>query len=182
MSDQIGIRLSGSGGQGMILAGVILGEASILEGKNVIQTQSYGPEARGGASKSELVISNEEIDYPKPRKIDILLALTQEAYSKYSIDVKPGGLIISDSDWVTNESHIESIDVPIIKTASNEFKPMVANIISLGILVKATGILKEESIIQAVLAKVPKGTEELNTNALKRGFEFAEQYLNRKKQ
>src|SRR3990167_4058256 len=102
-STQYEIRLSGSGGQGLILGGVILGEAAaIYDGKKAVQSQSYGPEARGGASKSDVIISNEEIDYPKATAIDTLLSLTQEACNKYVVDLKQGGTLIVDSDIVKN--------------------------------------------------------------------------------
>ena len=94
---RIEIRLSGSGGQGLILAGIILAEAAIIDGKNAVQTQSYGPEARGGASRSEVIISNGSIDYPKVSKSDILLALTEEAVIKYKGSLKEDGLLILDS-------------------------------------------------------------------------------------
>lgn len=90
------IRLSGSGGQGIILMGIILAEAAIMNGVNAIQSQSYGPEARGGASKAEVIINDGEIDFPKVRKPDILLALTQEAFDKYIVDIKEGGIVILD--------------------------------------------------------------------------------------
>src|SRR3990172_8617479 len=98
VSRQYEVRLSGSGGQGIILGGVILAEAAaIYEKKNAVQSQSYGPEARGGASKADVIISDEEIDYPKALKIDVLLALTQEACNKYIKDLKEGGVLIVDS-------------------------------------------------------------------------------------
>lgn len=89
-------RLSGSGGQGLILAGIILAEAALKDGKNVVQSQSYGPEARGGASKAEVIISDKDINYPKVEKCDVLLALTQKAYDKYISTLKTGGVLIKD--------------------------------------------------------------------------------------
>ncbi|HOP80709.1 MAG TPA: 2-oxoacid:acceptor oxidoreductase family protein, partial [Armatimonadota bacterium] len=100
-NDRYEIRLSGSGGQGLILAGIILAEAAaIYEGKEAVQTQSYGPESRGGASKSEVVISGSEIDYPKVTSPDLLLAMTQESCTKYLGDLKEGGIAILDSFFV----------------------------------------------------------------------------------
>src|SRR5574337_1061996 len=101
MSERYEIRFSGSGGQGMILAGIIMAEAAAIYGdKNAAQSQSYGPESRGGASKAEVIISNQPIDYPKATSIDCMLAMTQEACTKYHKDIKPGGILLVDSEEV----------------------------------------------------------------------------------
>ncbi len=169
------IRLSGSGGQGMILAGVILAEAAaIYDQKNATQSQSYGPEARGGASKSEVIISDEDIFFPKATNIDLLLALTQESCDKYIHDLKPDGILIVDEDFVQKlpsgdfKTHI----VPITRIAQEKIgKIIVANIVALGVVVALSGIVSESAIESAVLTRVPKGTEELNRKALQAGLE-----------
>jgi len=108
--DRFEIRLSGAGGQGMILAGIIIAEAALYEeGLNVTQTQSYGPESRGGASRAEVVLSNEIIDFPKVIKPDILVSLTQEAYDKYNEDVKNEGIIIVDDSIETDEKEVKNL-------------------------------------------------------------------------
>jgi 2-oxoglutarate ferredoxin oxidoreductase subunit gamma len=169
------ISLTGTGGQGIILAGIILAEAAILEGKQAIQTQSYGPEARGGASKAEVIISDEPIDYPKIITADILLAMSQEACTKYAGILKKGGKLIVDA---TNVDNISAIDAEIVaaeitKAARDHLKKdMFANIVALGVLVGSTGIVGRDAILQAVLARVPKGTEEVNTKALEIGFDL----------
>ncbi len=169
------ISLTGTGGQGIILAGIILAEAAILEGKQAIQTQSYGPEARGGASKAEVIISDEPIDYPKITVADILLAMSQEACTKYVGYLKKGGKLIVDA---TNVDTIPAIDAdiltaPITKAARDNLKKdMFANIVALGVLVGSTGIVSREAVTKAVLDRVPKGTEEVNTRALEIGFEL----------
>lgn len=177
MGERYEIRLSGAGGQGLILAGVILAEAAaIYDGKNSVQSQSYGPEARGGASKSEVIISDEEIDYPKATSIDALLALTQESCKKYSHDLKDGGFLLVDSDFVHDvpEGNYTIYKMPIIRTAQKEVgKMIVANIVALGAMVELTGVVTKEAVTQAVLARVPKGTEDLNKAALQAGFEMA---------
>ncbi len=171
MDERIEIRLSGSGGQGLILAGIILAEAAILDGKNAVQTQSYGPEARGGASRSEVIISNASIDYPKVSKSDILLALTEEAMLKYKSNLLDDGLLIIDSSIDMPDGPFKILSVPIIKTAQEKVgKKIVANIEELGTLVAATNIVSKESIENAILARVPKGTEELNKKALYEGY------------
>ena len=175
MEQRLEIRLSGSGGQGMILAGIILAEAAILEGKNAIQSQSYGPEARGGASKAEVIISNLEIDFPKVTKPDVLLALTDEALSKYSGDLKSNGLIIIDTGMNEPETSHRVIRLPILETAQREIgRSIVANIVALGALVSATEAVSRASVETAVLGKVPKGTEDLNKKALHIGFELVQ--------
>ena len=169
------LRLSGSGGQGLILAGIILAEAALLDGKNVVQSQSYGPEARGGASKAEVIISDDIINYPKVDKCDILLSLTQKACDKYIDSLKPGGTLILD-DTVENRPDRDDIkiySIPILETASKDLgKPMVANIVALGSIYELTKIVKRESLEKAVLNRVPRGTEELNKMALEEGFKL----------
>jgi 2-oxoglutarate ferredoxin oxidoreductase subunit gamma len=177
MAQKLEIRLSGSGGQGLVLAGVILAEAAVIyDGKNALQSQSYGPEARGGASKSEVIISDEDIDYPKAKGIDVCLALTQEACSKYYEDIKPGGLLLVDSDMVSEipKGDFQVVQLPIINSAKEEVgKTITANIVALGVLVELTGVVTHEALEKAVLARVPKGTEELNKKALRVGQQLA---------
>lgn len=168
------VRLSGTGGQGIILAGIILAEAAIGDGKNAIQSQSYGPEARGGASKCEVLISDGEIFYPKVTNPDIYLALSQEACDKYGAGVKENGTVIIDSSITYNpgdKKGIKVISVPILSTAEEKLgKSMVANIVALGAIVGSTGIVSKEALKKAVLSRVPKGTEELNKKALEEGY------------
>jgi 2-oxoglutarate ferredoxin oxidoreductase subunit gamma len=169
------VRLSGSGGQGLLLAGIILAEGAINDGKNSVQTQSYGPEARGGASKSEVIISSESIDFPKVRNCDILLALTQKSYEQYSEGLKDNGILIIDSCVsVEPDGNKKIYSVPILDTAVKELgKPMVTNIVALGAIVEITKLISKESLEKAVLDRVPKGTEELNKKALAMGYEIA---------
>ncbi len=178
MIDRYEIRLSGSGGQGMILAGVILAEAAgVYDGRNVAQTQSYGPEARGGASRSDVVISDNEIDYPRAEELDILLALTQESYDNYNSFLKPDGLLIYDSDYVEvadKEIPFNSIGYPIIAVAREYVgREIVANIVALGIITEKAGIISKPSMEKALMNRVPKGTETLNQQALHAGFKLA---------
>ncbi|MEO0123001.1 MAG: 2-oxoacid:acceptor oxidoreductase family protein [candidate division WOR-3 bacterium] len=171
-------RLSGSGGQGLILAGKILAEAAaIYDGKNATQSQSYGPEARGGSSRSEVIISDEDIDYPKAVNIDFLLALTQEACDKYSKDVKENGVILVDSGFVNRipEGKFKVFSAPITEIAEKETgKTLVANIVALGMITELTGVVSKESMESAILSRVPKGTEELNIKAFRAGISAAQ--------
>jgi 2-oxoglutarate ferredoxin oxidoreductase subunit gamma len=167
------VRLSGSGGQGIITAGIILGmAASIYEGKNAVQSQSYGPEARGGASKAEVIIDDEAINYPKVMNPDILVALTQEALDKYSKDLKDKGIVIIDNLMVKKvpESKYKVYSLPIVKAASEDVgKAMVANIVMLSALNTICNIVDAESLKKAVLSRIPKGTENINIKALEAG-------------
>ncbi len=170
MSTRYEIRLAGSGGQGLILAGIILAEAAgIYDGKFVCQTQSYGPAARGGASKAEVVISDAEIDYPKAIQPDVLLAMNQKSLDTYLGDLKPEGLLIVDATLVPEVPLDRFIAIPFTQIARDLGKEMVANIVALGALAALSHAVTPESLEKAVLARVPKGTEELNQKALAAG-------------
>jgi len=141
-----------------------------------VQSQSYGPEARGGASKSEVIISDKPIDYPKVTKCDALLALTQEACDKYSSDLKEGGILLYDSDLVTRlpQGNFKKVGFNIINTAKNEVgREIVANIVALGAMVALTGVVSRENGEKAVLSRVPEAFLELNRKAYATGFEKA---------
>lgn len=184
MSARYEIRLAGSGGQGLILAGVILAEAAgIYDGKFVCQTQSYGPAARGGASKAEVVISDSEIDYPKAIKPDVLLAMNQKSLDLYVFDLKPEGLLLVDSTLVLEIPVPRYFAIPFTQMAREELgKIMVANIVALGALAALTGAVTLPSLETAVLARVPKGTEDLNRRALAAGAAAARDLLGRKEE
>ncbi len=169
------IRLSGSGGQGIIIMGIILAEAiGVYDGKYVAQTQSYGPEARGGSSKAEVVASDEEIDYPKAMQLDLLLAMNQKSCDEYLPDLKPEGVLIVDSTFVTQLSVRDAFEIPFTRIAREKLKKeMAANIIALGALCKLTGVVSLRSLEAAVLGRVPKGTEALNREALRAGMTAA---------
>lgn len=182
MSERYEIRFSGSGGQGLILAGVIFAEAvAIYDGKNAVQSQSYGPEARGGASKSEVILSDDMIDFPKATAIDLMLALTQEACTKYYGDIKDGGTLLVDEDFVREipDGNFKVIRLPVIRTASEDVgKAFVANIVAIGAIAALTGRVSREAVEKAVLSRVPKGTEDLNRKALAAGYELIERRTN----
>lgn len=169
----IEMRLSGSGGQGLILAGIILAEAALLDGKMAIQSQSYGPEARGGASKSEVIIANEAIHYPKVTNPNLVLAMTQEAVDKYSKDLPPDGILMVDTTFVKKvPEHLKNVyQLPITEKVTAELgKALFANIVALGAIVATTKAVSVDSITKAILHRVPKGTEEINKRALELGI------------
>jgi 2-oxoglutarate ferredoxin oxidoreductase subunit gamma len=175
MNSRYEIRLGGSGGQGIILMGIILAEAiGIYNGKFVAQTQSYGPEARGGSSKSEVIVSSGEIDYPKAMKPDLLLVMNQKSCDEFYPDLKPEGILIVDSTFVTQVPTPKAYRIPFTRIAREKFRrEVVANIIALGALSQLTPIVSPKAIESAVLARVPKGTEKLNRDALKAGMAAA---------
>ena len=177
MDKRTEIRLAGEGGQGMILAGIILAEAAaIYDGKQATQTQSYGPEARGGASRAEVVISDVEIDHPEVLSADVVLALSQEAYKKFAKTVHAGGLLIVDTDRVEVPADFKGVRVPVARIAlETTGKAITANTVALGLLVGLTGVVSRDAIEKAVTARAPKGTEEMNRKALQAGFAAAEQ-------
>ncbi len=177
MDKRTEVRLAGEGGQGMILAGIILAEAAaIYEGKYVTQTQSYGPESRGGASRSEVVISDGEIDHPEVLQPDVVLALSQEAYDKFGKTVRAGGLLIVDEDGVRPGAGFQGVKVPIARIAyETTGKAITANTVALGVLVGLTGLVSRQAIEKAVAARAPKGTAEMNRKALQAGLAAAEQ-------
>jgi 2-oxoglutarate ferredoxin oxidoreductase subunit gamma len=174
------IRLSGSGGQGMIFAGTVLAEAiGVEESKNVCQTQSYGPEARGGASRSDLVVSQGEIYYPKTLKLDVLLALTQLACDTYYPALKEEGILVVDSGMVDQLPDHEVHGFPFTELARDKVgTPMVANIMALGAIAALTNVVSKHALLAAVEKRAPKGTEERNLKAAEMGFAL----VRRKKQ
>ena len=178
MSFRDELRLSGEGGQGLVLAGRILAEAAaIYDGKNATQSQSYGPEARGGASRSEVIIADGDIDFPKAQNLDLLLSLTQESFDKYHNDLRAGGFLIVDSDAVTRlpEGDWKVVRVPFEKLAREQLgKAIVANIVALGVVVRLSKAVSEQAAEQAILARVPRGTEDLNRRAFQLGLAQAE--------
>lgn len=176
MTDRYEIALAGAGGQGLILAGLILAEAAaIYDGKNAVQSQDYGPEARGGASKSEVIISTGQIHYPKVMAADLLLAMSQEAVDKYFFKLKKNGILIVDSDLVTRLPTSRAYRLPLTATAQEKTgKKITASIVALGAIAGLTGIVSRKALEAAVAARAPKGTEELNRKALEAGFALAE--------
>lgn len=184
MVDRFEIRLSGAGGQGLVLAGIILAEAAgIYEGRYVVQTVSYGPAARGGTSRADVVISDKEIDYPKAIALDVLLAMNQMAYDESAAELKPSGIIVVDSHLVTEVTNTSVVKIPFTKMAREKCgREQMANIIALGALSRlipltpgGAGLVSPESMAAAVLTRLPQGTEELNKLALAEGVKAAEE-------
>ena len=167
------LRLSGSGGQGVITAAIIFAEAAVAEGKEAVQSQSYGPEARGGASKSEVIIDDNPIYHPHVECPDLVLAMTQKAADKYYTDLNPEGILVLDTDLVPEPPDFPNIlRIPITKLAVEEIgKSLFANIVALGALVHITGLVDFETIKTAVSHRVPPHTIEQNIHALQVGWD-----------
>lgn len=174
------IILSGAGGQGLILAGAILAEAaSVIEGKEVVQTQSYGIQARGGASQSTVIISNERIWFPEVLAPDILLCLSQESYERYSPKLRDGGLLITDQDLVDTRNiraTIKCVAFPFTAQAEKMNRRIVANVIALGVLAIETGAVKPESIAKAIPSRLPERNVAIALAALNVGVELSYRY------
>lgn len=171
------VRFSGFGGQGIILSAVILGRAAVMyDGNYAVQTQVYGPEARGGASMSAVIIDDQPILYPKVTNPDIFVIMSQEGFEKYGVSAGERAIMLVDSSLVHTRPTCRCFDIPATKVAREALgREIVANIIMIGALVAATGVVSREAIEKAILDSVPKGTEELNLKAMKKGFELAQQ-------
>jgi 2-oxoglutarate ferredoxin oxidoreductase subunit gamma len=175
MSSKTEIRIGGSGGQGVVLAAQILGKAAILDGKNALQTQAYGAEARGSLAKSEVIISDGKIGFPAVRKPDILVAMNQEALEKLFKDLRDDGTLIVDSTSVSTlpETKAKVHKLPLTETAKKAFgEAMYANMVMLGALTKITRLVSERSMEKTIEENVPAKTVEKNVSAFRKGLEL----------
>jgi len=177
MTDRHDIRLCGYGGQGIILAGYIIGQAAtVYESKNAVFIQDYGPEARGGACRADVIISGETVLYPYIEKPSILVAMSQEAYEKYFPSRREDTLVIIDEDLVipgeTGDTRL--LTMPARRIAEELGRVAVANVVMLGFLTAATEVISVDAMKKSILASVPKGTEELNMNAFEQGYACAQ--------
>jgi len=168
---------SGSGGQGVITAAVILGEAAVIhEGLNAVQSQSYGPEARGGAARSEVIISDAPINFPKVNNANMLVCLTQAAYSKYSTAIRPGGLVVTDSRSVKVLKKVDArqIELPLYDTAAEKAGNIVTlNICMLGAVIGLTDVVRQDAIIKTIATRVPPEFLDINQKAFQLGVDLA---------
>jgi 2-oxoglutarate ferredoxin oxidoreductase subunit gamma len=174
------IILSGSGGQGVITAAIILAEAALLyEGLNAVQSQSYGPEARGGASRSDIIISDTDILFPKVIQPNVLVCLTQEAYDKFSGLIRPGGFLLTDSHYVKQNEKVDAKQIELdmhTGVIDKIGKPIVFNICMLGALITFLKIVRPESIMKVLETRIPSAFLQINQDALDLGIEMAENY------
>jgi 2-oxoglutarate ferredoxin oxidoreductase subunit gamma len=173
------IRFTGFGGQGIILAAYITGKAAaIYANLNATLTQNYGPESRGGASSAQIVISKEPIFYPNISHQDILVAMSQEGYTKYQKDLPAGGTLLIEESLVkltVPRTDIKISGIPATRLAEKVGKKVVTNLVMLGFVIGQTRILSKEAMLEAIKTSVPKGTEELNLKAFNAGYEYQPQ-------
>ncbi|MFH1050801.1 MAG: 2-oxoacid:acceptor oxidoreductase family protein [bacterium] len=168
------IRFSGFGGQGVILSGVILGRAAILDGKNAIQTQSYGSSARGGSCKCDVIIQDTEIHELEPVSIDILISFSQPAYDKFKKSLKPDGILLYDSDLVLETDNTsKKFGIPSTDIAFKDFgQKIMANIVMLGYLISKTKIVSAEAMENSIAEYIPEKYKEKNIQAFRMGLEL----------
>ncbi len=175
------LRIAGFGGQGVILAGIVIGKAAaIYDGKHATLTQSFGPEARGSACSAQLILSNEPILYPYLTSTDILVAMSQDAYHRFSTELRPGGLLLVEEELVTCHSVPQGLTlhgIPATRLAEELGRRAVLNIVMVGFFAAVTGLVSVEAMKKAVADSVPRGTEKLNLAAFEKGLEYGPAYL-----
>jgi len=171
---------TGSGGQGVITAAIILAEAAVIhEGMNATQSQSYGAAARGGSTRSDIIISDTDINFPEVNQPNILVCLTQDSYNSYSSVIRPGGILLTDSRFVQTIRKVDAqqIELPMYETVMDKIgKPVVFNICMLGTLIGLTDVIRAKSVMNTVLASVPKDFIDLNNRAFDLGLALGAQY------
>jgi len=171
------LMFSGAGGQGVITAAIILAEAAAMhENLNAVQTQTYGPEARGGSSRSEVIIADTPILFPKVTQPNLLVCLTQEAYNKFHHLIRPGGTLLSDVRYVKTLKKVDAyrVELPMHKTVMEEIgNPIVFNICMLGVVIEIIGCVKPESVMKVLESRMPPASLEMNRNALELGIDLA---------
>ncbi len=178
--NRVRIVFSGSGGQGVITAAIILAEAAVIhEGLNATQSQSYGAAARGGATRSDIIISENEINFPEVQQPNILVCLTQQAYAAYASIIRPGGILLTDSRFVETTRKVDArqIELPIYDTVMAEIgKPIVFNISVLGALLGIKPLVREESLQAVIRNRVPADFVSLNSDAFELGLNLGREH------
>jgi 2-oxoglutarate ferredoxin oxidoreductase subunit gamma len=171
---------SGSGGQGIITAAVILAEAAVIyENMNAVQSQAYGPAARGGATRSDIIISESDINFPKVIQPNVLICLTQEAYNTFCNIIRPGGLLITDARFVKTEKKVDAQQKELsmyVAVMEKIGKPIVFNICMLGAVISLTDLVEPESIMKVLENRIPSGFLEMNRKALELGIEIGSEF------
>ncbi|MBI2907749.1 MAG: 2-oxoacid:acceptor oxidoreductase family protein [Chloroflexi bacterium] len=184
MSDRYEIRIAGEGGQGAVLAGMVLGEAAVMyDNKNAIMTQSYAAQQRGGPSRAEVIISDGEIDYPEALEPDLLVALSPDAFERYSHSVRRDGLIILDAvhteTATVDHARLEEVTLSQIAQEATGSE-LAANIVALGVITELSRAVSRKAVLAALAARAPKGSLQLNKKALRAGFKVGRKLRGRK--
>ncbi|MCD6445774.1 2-oxoacid:acceptor oxidoreductase family protein [Candidatus Bathyarchaeota archaeon] len=178
---RVEIRVGGFGGQGIVRTGLILAAAACVYGdKNAVDTASYGPESRGGKCRSEVIISDGEIDFPKVENPDILIIMSQEAYLEYVNDLKENGILLVDSDLVPNQKKdlkAKVYEIPATRIAEELGNKIVANVVMIGAFAAVTHLMDVNHLKEAIKSNVPKATIDLNLKAFERGYEYGKSLL-----
>ena len=175
MPKRVEVRISGLGGQGVVLAGEILGRAAVYDGKYVVQTQSYGAEARGSAAKSEVIISDEKTGFPKVRKCNILIAMSQSALDSHLKDLKENGVLLVDEGMVKEAPSVKAkvLSVPATRISESELKSKTfANVVMLGALAKKVEVVSEKAMERSIIESVSEEAREENIRAFRKGMTF----------
>ncbi len=180
------IKIGGFGGQGVILSGYIIGRAaSIYDNKHATMIQAFGPEARGSACSSQIIVSAEEIAYPYITSPGMMIVMSQEAYTKFVPELAAGGTLITEEELVSPHNlrkDIRHFSIPATRIAEELGKRMVLNIVMMGFFTAVTNIIGKEAMLNAVRVSVPKGTEELNLKAFGKGYEYGEALVSKSRQ
>jgi 2-oxoglutarate ferredoxin oxidoreductase subunit gamma len=175
------IKISGFGGQGVILSGYIIGRAaSIYDNKFATMTQAFGPEARGSACSAQVIVSDEQITYPYITAPNLMVLMSQNAYSKFSSELVAGGILITEEELVSTNNlrkDVKHFSIPATRFAEELGKKIVLNIIMMGFTTAISNVVHEQAMIEAVKVSVPKGTEELNLKAFQKGYEYGQKIL-----
>ena len=176
-----GIRIAGFGGQGVILAGMVIGKAAVIhDGKFATLTQSFGPEARGSACSAQLIVSDEPILYPYFAQPDILVVMSQEAQARFGANLKPAGMLLYEQDLIhlhEANHHVRCYGIPATRFAEELGRKLVLNMVMVGFVTALAGLASPEAIRKAIGDSVPKGTENLNLAAFEKGLEFGQSLL-----
>ena len=171
------VRIAGFGGQGVGLAGYIIGKAlALYDGYHAVRTQAYGPEARGGASSSNIVVSDEPVDFPFVQKPDVLVALSQEAYTRFRKSTRQDAFVVVDEDLVITETDDKVLKIPATHLAEKLGKRIVANIVMIGFFTGVTGLVNQQAVEMAIRSSVKEHTIDLNLHAFQTGVEYAESH------
>jgi len=169
------IRITGFGGQGVILAAYVIGKAvAVMAGRHATLNQSFGPEARGSACSAQLVLSDNPVTYPYVTRTDILVAMSQDAYRQYVGEVREGGMVLIDSSLVTQDSPHTTFGVPATRTAEQLGKKIIANMVMVGLFTAKAHVVECRSVEEAIRTSVPSGSDELNLAAFRRGLELGQ--------
>ncbi len=177
---RVSMVFSGSGGQGVITAAIIFAEAAVIhEGLNATQSQAYGAAARGGSTRTDIIISEDEINYPKVIQPNVLVCLTQDAYTNYATIIRPGGLLLTDARFVKTARKVDArqVELPMYRQVMDTIgKPIVFNISMLGAVVALTELVQPDSIMKVLEQRIPSGFLEMNRKALELGLRLGKPY------